>query len=212
MRATDYMETDNSPAGGRGAPPAAQVGSFDAEAARAALTSGRRDPAAADPAVSVIGRLFRLAPRLVELLDYGAREYGLGFARGRVLWALRESGPVLMRALSEALGISPRTVTGLVDSLEADGWVARGPHPTDRRATLISLTPAAEQTLATLDDGWRDLAHLLIGDLPAAGLEQCRAVIGQIEERLDSAVASTVQESGGPAARWQARGGALPGS
>ena len=94
------MRPDDSAAtGGPAVPPAAQMGPFDAEAARAALTSGRRDPAAADPAVSVLGRLFRLAPRLVELLDYGAREYGLGFARGRVLWALRESGPVLMRAL-----------------------------------------------------------------------------------------------------------------
>lgn len=202
---------DSAAAGGPAVPPAAQMGPFDAEAARAALTSGRRDPAAADPAVSVLGRLFRLAPRLVELLDYGAREYGLGFARGRVLWALRESGPVLMRALSQALGISPRTVTGLVDSLEADGWVTRSPHPTDRRATLISLTPTAEQTLASLDEGWQDLAHLLLGDLPAAGLEQCRAIIGQIEERLDSAVATTVAASGGPPGRRPGRG-APPGS
>jgi DNA-binding MarR family transcriptional regulator len=38
-----------------------------------------------------------------------------------VLWALQESGPVVMRALSQQLGISPRTVTGLIDALEADG-------------------------------------------------------------------------------------------
>jgi len=98
-----------------------------------------------------------------------------------------------------------------VDSLEADGWVTRGPHPTDRRATLIALTPTAEQTLTRLDEGWRDLAHLLIGDLPAADLEQARAVIGQIEQRLDSAVARSVAASGQPAGRHP-RGGALPGS
>ncbi|MGH3407449.1 MAG: MarR family winged helix-turn-helix transcriptional regulator [Streptosporangiaceae bacterium] len=91
----------------------------------------------------MVGRLFRLAPRLVEPQDLGARQYGLGFARGRVLWALQESGPVLMRALSQQLGISPRTVTGLIDALEADGWVTRSPHRVDRRATIISLTGAA---------------------------------------------------------------------
>jgi DNA-binding MarR family transcriptional regulator len=152
-------------------------------------TSGR---AGDDMAVSLVGVLFRLAPRLVELIDLGARDYGLGFARGRVLWALRDSGPVLMRALSEALGVSPRTVTGLVDSLEADGWVTRTPHPADRRATIISLTPASEETLARLTDSYRTLAHDLLGDVPEEDLVRCRAVIRQLEDRLDRSVSRTL--------------------
>lgn len=70
------------------------------------------------------------------------REYGLGFARGRVLWALRESGPVLMRALSEALQISPRTVTGLVDALEADGCVTLEERLDDAVSRALAATPA----------------------------------------------------------------------
>jgi DNA-binding MarR family transcriptional regulator len=145
-----------------------------------------------DLAVSLVGMLFRLAPRLVELIDMGARDYGLGFARGRVLWALRDSGPVLMRALSEALGVSPRTVTGLVDSLEAEGWVTRSPHPGDRRATIISLTPTSEVTLTRLTDSYRELAHDLLGDVCAEDLARCRAVIGQLEDRLDASVSRRV--------------------
>ena len=34
-----------------------------------------------------------------------------------------------------------RNVTGLVDALEGAGFVTRSPHPTDRRATVVSLTP-----------------------------------------------------------------------
>ncbi len=139
--------------------------------------------------VSLVGVLFRLAPRLVELIDLGERDYGLGFARGRVLWSLRESGPVVMRALSEALGVSPRTVTGLVDSLEADGWVTRSPHPSDRRATIVSLTPASEATLIKLTDSYRTLAHDLLGDVSDDDLARCRTVIYQLEGRLDDAVA-----------------------
>src|SRR6201997_470314 len=112
----------------------------------AALGSVGTDPGQADLAVCIIGRLFRLAPPLTDLLDLGAREYGMGFARGRVLWALQETGPVVMRALSQRLGISPRTVTGLIDALEADGWGTRTPHPEDRRAPIISLTRTAEAT------------------------------------------------------------------
>ena len=49
----------------------------DVEAARG---SAGTDPASADLAVSIVGRLFRLAPQLTDLLDLGAREYGMGFA------------------------------------------------------------------------------------------------------------------------------------
>jgi DNA-binding MarR family transcriptional regulator len=157
---------------------------------------GPDDREAGSLPVSLVGALFRLAPRLVELIDLGERDYGLGFARGRVLWSLRESGPVVMRALSEALGVTPRTVTGLVDALEADGWVTRSPHPNDRRATIISLTPASEATLIKLTDGYRELARDLLGDVSDDDLARCRAVIYQLEYRLDESVARRVSAMG----------------
>jgi DNA-binding MarR family transcriptional regulator len=166
---------------------------YDLEAALGSLATGR-DDGQGDLAVSLVGRLFRLAPRLVELQDLGARQYGLGFARGRVLWALQESGPVLMRALSQQLGISPRTVTGLIDALEADGWVTRSPHPEDRRATIISLTATAEATLAKLRHSYQTLARDLLGDIPPEELAQCRAVITTLEHRLDDAVARRIDD------------------
>ena len=142
--------------------------------------------------MSVAGQLFRLAPRLVDIEDLGARDYGLGFARGRVLWALLDSGPVLMRAISAALRISPRTVTGLVDALEADGWVTRSPHPADRRATIISLTPASQRTLARLRESYEALARDLLGDVAEDDLARCQEVIRTLEDRLDDAVSRRV--------------------
>jgi DNA-binding MarR family transcriptional regulator len=188
---------DSAHHAGGPAPGGPDAAATDLEAARGAA-SRSTDPYTADLAVSVVGRLFRLAPRLMDLQDLGARQYGLGFARGRVLWALQESGPVLMRALSQALGISPRTVTGLVDALEADGWVTRSPHPADRRATIISLAPAAEATLARLRESYEGLAHDLLGDLPPDDLTRCRAVIATLEERLDDVASSRVADFGPP--------------
>jgi len=153
----------------------------DVEAARG---SAGTDPASADLAVSIVGRLFRLAPQLTDLLDLGAREYGMGFARGRVLWALQESGPVVMRALSQQLGISPRTVTGLIDALEADGWVTRTPHPDDRRATIIAVTPTAQAALSTLRSSYEGLAHDLLDGIDPADLARCQSVLGMLQDRL----------------------------
>jgi hypothetical protein len=113
----------------------------DLEAARGAA-SRSTDPGPADLAVSVAGRLFRLAPRLMDLQDLGAREYGLGFVRGRVLWALHGSGPVLMRAIGQALGISPRTVTGVAPGRSAGHMSAarsRYPAPSSAASAAAAL-------------------------------------------------------------------------
>ena len=168
----------------------------DIEAARG---SAGTDPQSADLAVSVLGRLFRLAPQLTELLDLGAREYGMGFARGRVLWALQESGPVVMRALSQRLGISPRTVTGLIDALEADGWVTRTPHPDDRRATIITLTPATQTAISTLRDSYEGLAHDLLAGIDPADLAACQSVLGTVQQRLPQVVETRTAATPPPA-------------
>ena len=153
--------------------------------------AGRADLSAAldmDTAERIAGRLFALAPRLVEILDLGAREYGMSYARGRVVAALQASGPVLMRALSEAVGVTPRTITGLVDALEADGWVERRAHPSDRRATIVALTPAAESAFARLLEGYRGLAQDLVSGIPEADQQRALGVLDHISGRLDDAV------------------------
>jgi DNA-binding MarR family transcriptional regulator len=43
--------------------------------------------------------------------------------------------------LAHHLHIAPRSATEVIDALETKGLVARAPDPTDRRATLVSLTP-----------------------------------------------------------------------
>ena len=141
-----------------------------------------------ETAERVMGRLFALAPRLVEILDLGAREYGMSYARGRVVAALHASGPVLMRALSEAVGVTPRTITGLVDALEADGWVERRAHPSDRRATIVALTQDGQAAFARLLEGYRSLAGDLVGGIPAADQQRALSVLEHISARLDEAV------------------------
>jgi len=141
-----------------------------------------------DTATRIAGRLFALAPRLVELQDLGAREYGMTYSRGRVVAALHASGPVLMRALSDAVGVSPRTITGLTDALEADGWVERRAHPTDRRATLVALTPAAETAFARLLEMYSELAGDMLAGVPEADQQCALRVIEHITARLGEAV------------------------
>ena len=66
---------------------------------------------------------------------------GISYARMRLLGVLHCGGPRIMSGLGDELGVTPRNVTALVDGLEEEGLVRRSPHPTDRRATIIEMTP-----------------------------------------------------------------------
>lgn len=96
----------------------------------------------------VVDRLFELAVVLTDLMHRRLAAHGLTPARGHILWLLHRRGELTQRELSELLGCTPRNVTGLVDALEDAGFVARAPHPSDRRAVLVSLTARGTKLVA----------------------------------------------------------------
>jgi DNA-binding MarR family transcriptional regulator len=88
------------------------------------------------------------------------------------------------RALARTLGVTPRNVTGLLDGLQGDGLVLREAHPTDRRATLVSLSTRGREITASLRGGRDEMADALFGDMPAARLEAFRDGLESVIERL----------------------------
>jgi DNA-binding MarR family transcriptional regulator len=116
---------------------------------------------------AALARLFELAVVLGEFMERGLVDRGLTRARASVIWQLYHRGPVTQRELSEGLDVTPRNITGLVDALERDGFVARTPHPSDRRATLVTLTKRGESTAAALTVEYEAGADLLFAEVPA---------------------------------------------
>jgi DNA-binding MarR family transcriptional regulator len=78
------------------------------------------------------------------------RPLGLTPSAFNVLMALRNTpGHTLEPCqLSERLLVSRPSVTGLLDTLQAKGFVVRRPHPDDRRRVLVELTDTASEVLA----------------------------------------------------------------
>jgi DNA-binding MarR family transcriptional regulator len=85
-----------------------------------------------------------------DMTDRLARD-GLTVSRAGVLWHVHRHGPVTQRTLADALGVSARTVTGLVDGLVETGFVTRRAHPTDRRATLVTFTARGTRVVRALE-------------------------------------------------------------
>ncbi len=129
-------------------------------------------------------RLFELAARLGDLMERDLGQRGLSRARAEVLFVLHKRGAVVQRELSRALHCTPRYVTGLIDSLEAQGWVARSPHPTDRRATLVSLTERGTAAAARMHAERRESAAALFGDVAVDDLEAFVAVLDKVLNRI----------------------------
>jgi DNA-binding MarR family transcriptional regulator len=109
---------------------------------------------------------------------------GLTTSRAHVLWELIQRGPSTQRTLADALHVSARTVTGLIDGLVATGFVTREPHPTDRRAALITFTEHGRAVAESLREGQRELSHLLFADMPAAQFDGFVAGLGHVLTRL----------------------------
>ncbi|HUY98481.1 MAG TPA: MarR family transcriptional regulator [Verrucomicrobiae bacterium] len=70
---------------------------------------------------------------------------GIPFHHLCLLDALQGHGPAMMRQLGARVGLSARSMTHAVDTLEAEGLVVRRDHPADRRATVVELTEAGRQ-------------------------------------------------------------------
>lgn len=100
---------------------------------------------------AALDRLLELTLRLHEDINRGLAGRGLTVSRTSLLWTLRRTGPCPQRVLAEALGVTARTVTGLVDALADAGLVTREPHPTDRRSTLVTATESGTALVAELE-------------------------------------------------------------
>jgi DNA-binding MarR family transcriptional regulator len=72
---------------------------------------------------------------------------GLTLAQARALRLIVGGGaPLRMVDLADRLGVVPRSVTTLVDALEAAGLVTRTPDPANRRSLLVVPTDKGRAT------------------------------------------------------------------
>lgn len=65
---------------------------------------------------------------------------GLTAVQAMVLNFLGQEDSTTARELSERTGLDTATLTGVIDRMEASGWIERRRHPSDRRAIHICLT------------------------------------------------------------------------
>ena len=133
---------------------------------------------------ATLGRVLELTVLMSRDMTDGLARLGLTGSRAHVMWELQRRGPSTQRVLADAVGVAPRTMTTLVDALVATGFVTREPHPSDRRATLVTFTDRGRATGRALVEDHHILARELFADLPPDVLDGLDAGLAHVNGRL----------------------------
>lgn len=107
---------------------------------------------------------------------------------------LARNGPQSPSALARAMQVHPATTTGVLDRLEAEGWIARERDPADRRAVRIRLLPGRVPDLMAhfagmngaigrIAEGYGDAEIAVIRDFLTKLIAACRAANEELAEK-----------------------------
>lgn len=138
-----------------------------------------------------LNTVLHLSTLLAADLAQYERESGLTGPRIQLLWALGQAGPTTQQSLATALDVTPRNVTGLVDGLTTSGHVTREPHPTDRRATLVTATESGVRAIKELQDSHDDLARQLFEGMPEQQISTFVETLGDVIATLQRLMDAT---------------------
>jgi DNA-binding MarR family transcriptional regulator len=134
--------------------------------------------------ITLLDQVLEVAVLINRDMDSSLGEHGLTPARTHLLWELFHRGPCAQRVLADALGVTARNVTGLVDGLEETGYVTREPHPEDRRATLVTLTDHGTDVMTQMEKDQERFARILFADLPDRQLAALTRGLAHVLDRL----------------------------
>jgi DNA-binding MarR family transcriptional regulator len=136
-------------------------------------------------AMAVVARLLLLARAIEDTLGRAAKDHGLQIADGDVLFTLRrQGGKASPTQLSESLLVATGTMTGRLDRLEKHGLIQRVPHPTDRRALTVELTPSGLELVDQAVGEHLQREHDLLAAITAEEREQLTRITRKLLAHL----------------------------
>jgi DNA-binding MarR family transcriptional regulator len=100
----------------------------------------------------------------------------------RVLASLDGADPMSIGALARLTTMKQPTLTRVLDRLEARGQVRRISHETDRRITLIAITPAGDKLVSGLIDLAKEHEHRVLQPFGIARSNELKKTLRQMIE------------------------------
>ncbi|HTX67142.1 MAG TPA: MarR family transcriptional regulator [Opitutaceae bacterium] len=150
------------------------------------LERARRYPALDPSAMEAFLHLLHTSSDVFEAFSRVLAGHAISKGRFMVLILLNHDAdtPVNPADLADRANVTRATMTGLIDTLERDGFVRRENAPDDRRMMLVRLTPRGRTFLdGMLPEYFRRVAALM-GRLSETERKTLVALMAKIEEAV----------------------------
>jgi len=122
------------------------------------------------------------------VVDKALRPLGVTRSQWWVLSNLsRHHGEGMMQTeLSKSMDVGKVTLGGLIDRLEAGGYVERRPLPGDRRAKRVVMTGRGTRLLAQIQKVARVVNAEIMSGIPSGEISRVEALLHRMKDQLIS--------------------------
>jgi DNA-binding MarR family transcriptional regulator/N-acetylglutamate synthase-like GNAT family acetyltransferase len=141
--------------------------------------------------IVAVRRFSRFYTRIIGALQEGLLQSRFTLTEARVLYELAQQSTVTATELGRQLALDAGYLSRILQRFEHERLIARTPLETDRRQSLVSLTPAGRETFAPLDAGSRQEVGTLLNLLPEIAQADMVAAMARIEDLLGTPQPST---------------------
>ncbi|HPH97550.1 MAG TPA: MarR family transcriptional regulator [Anaerolineaceae bacterium] len=152
------------------------------------MHSQHPEPQTLDFLLAQVSRLHH--HRAHELLD------GLGLYRGQppVLFALQERDGLTHGELAARLGVTPATITRMIQRMEKTGFVLRQPDDSDQRISRVFLTEAGRAVFTELQMVWSTMEAESFAGFNDEERIVLRAYLQRIRENLIRVINKEIED------------------
>ena len=127
-----------------------------------------------------------LTKRCGHLLDQRLAPLGMNTTKAKILMVLTRHEGMTATELLPIAGIEPASMTLLLQSLERAGWIQRTPHPTDKRAVIVSITEGGRAAHESAFNVLEQTNDDLFGALSEEETAELERVLTKLSTRLET--------------------------
>lgn len=145
-----------------------------------AETASHPLPSALTPRIGFV--LAVASQSVIERVEAALAPHGINSRQYGILAQLQAVGSQRQRELCQALRIDRTSMVGFLDGLQELGLTERRPHPHDRRAHAVHLTPRGHDLLTRATELVQHAEAAFLRPLSPAEEGQLRTLLGKLLE------------------------------
>ena len=114
-------------------------------------------------------------------------EHRLSWSASVTVFVLRVWGDLESRQLADEVGVTPGTLSGVVDTLERRGFVKRAPHTSDGRRVVVKATAKGRKALDSIFVRFNEEEMFITKELSGAERAELARLLRRVLRTLDAA-------------------------